>query len=523
MKKTKLTRSLLAACSIVALSAVMYGCTHSGDTKTVIEEVEVEVTDPTTALFARAQDARDMADGANEMAGDAVETAMEAADGLTTMDVAGDSGMALANAQAILKAMADAGQAVTDAETALADAKAAKTEAEAVDDTNEHKASLIAALDAAIMAAEDAIEMAEASRDNADLESAVTDVTGGENADPQGTPRSIANMVGMDIAMALLPESASDGGGTRHTHGATAPGDEIADELKVEMTNGVGKTWAMLVGEDNLQRMPIGTANAGVMVASFAGMARSSITDTLAEDATEGTDGAAYAANYQGIPGMAHCFGADCKVEDGKLTGSWYFAPTSSTTAYIRNPDAVAARTTRYIAETLFASFGHWLVLDGTEWAVNTFAVAGSEAGTDFTVLASDDLDDSATYSGTAAGMSVLKADNAAGDGQDIDSGRFAANVTLMAEFGANSTLSGMIDGFSGSAVNENWTVSLDEQAFEAGTLTGGATTTTGRDGEWSATSYGTVATARPAGIFGGFNAHFSDGHAAGAYATRRD
>ena len=31
MKKTKLTRSLLAACSIVALTAVMYGCTHSGD------------------------------------------------------------------------------------------------------------------------------------------------------------------------------------------------------------------------------------------------------------------------------------------------------------------------------------------------------------------------------------------------------------------------------------------------------------------------------------------------------------
>ena len=30
MKKTKLTRSLLAACSIVALSTVMYGCVHSG-------------------------------------------------------------------------------------------------------------------------------------------------------------------------------------------------------------------------------------------------------------------------------------------------------------------------------------------------------------------------------------------------------------------------------------------------------------------------------------------------------------
>ena len=30
MKKTKLTRSLLAACSIVALTAVMYGCVHDG-------------------------------------------------------------------------------------------------------------------------------------------------------------------------------------------------------------------------------------------------------------------------------------------------------------------------------------------------------------------------------------------------------------------------------------------------------------------------------------------------------------
>ena len=30
MKKTKLTRSLMAACSIVALTAVMYGCVHSG-------------------------------------------------------------------------------------------------------------------------------------------------------------------------------------------------------------------------------------------------------------------------------------------------------------------------------------------------------------------------------------------------------------------------------------------------------------------------------------------------------------
>ena len=48
MKKTKLTRSLLAACSIVALSAVMYGCSSSGDEdelRTSLEEAEAAVAE----------------------------------------------------------------------------------------------------------------------------------------------------------------------------------------------------------------------------------------------------------------------------------------------------------------------------------------------------------------------------------------------------------------------------------------------------------------------------------------------
>ena len=43
MKKTKLTRSMLAACSIVALSAVMYGCVHNGDDST---QTGTEVPEP---------------------------------------------------------------------------------------------------------------------------------------------------------------------------------------------------------------------------------------------------------------------------------------------------------------------------------------------------------------------------------------------------------------------------------------------------------------------------------------------
>ena len=49
MKKTKLTRSLLAACSIVALSAVMYGCTSDGSkdelvaTQEALEKAQAEI------------------------------------------------------------------------------------------------------------------------------------------------------------------------------------------------------------------------------------------------------------------------------------------------------------------------------------------------------------------------------------------------------------------------------------------------------------------------------------------------
>ena len=48
-----------------------------------------------------------------------------------------------------------------------------------------------------------------------------------------------------------------------------------------------------------------------------------------------------------------------------------------------------------------------------------------------------------------------------------------------------------------------------------------GTTTASGQDGQWSAQGYGEQME-RPVGIFGGFNAHFTDGHAAGAYATRK-
>ena len=137
-----------------------------------------------------------------------------------------------------------------------------------------------------------------------------------------------------------------------------------------------------------------------------------------------------------------------------------------------------------------------------------------------------EDEPDSATYKGPAVGMSLHKTVDEDGEIASIYSGAFTAAVELTLRFSdtpADVTLGGTIDGFQteseGMNVDSDWTVELERRTF-AGTLPDARTVATGRDGEWSATAYG-VDGERPTGIFGGFNAHFSDGHAAGAYATR--
>ena len=169
---------------------------------------------------------------------------------------------------------------------------------------------------------------------------------------------------------------------------------------------------------------------------------------------------------------------------------------------------------------------------DGTgDWTVNTLAIRGADTNTPvaYSLAAADgttiDDDDKATYTGSAVGMSVLKTDNAAGDGQDIDSGSFTASVTLNATFGATAAdqrIGGHIHNFVGDATSDSWRVTLEDAALATGgTASTGDTVATGLDGVWTNSAYG-PANARPTGVFGHFNAHFSDGHAAGAYATRK-
>ena len=299
----------------------------------------------------------------------------------------------------------------------------------------------------------------------------------------------------------------------------------------------------MIVGEDNVTKMRLGTiaadgsshtaGNAEVSVASIAGMTATDVAPTGTDlgDATNSADGASIAAStYKGIPGVVFCLGDDCKVTDGKLAGSWYFSPGSPMTYYQKvkdNPATDEDESLAYAVDNLYARYGHWLVPgtgDPVLWTVHTFS--SSAGGTDVNLAAgtqADGLADTATYSGEAVGMSVRRMGS--GASATIDSGRFTADVMLTARFGATAaeqTVSGTIDNFQGEAVGSGWSVALERTTLATSEQSGVATGS-GRDGEWDATAYGNDATKRPAGIHGGFVAHFTDGDAAGAFATRQD
>ena len=296
------------------------------------------------------------------------EAAGDANDELGTMNAAGESMTEMTNAQAIMDAQADAAQAVMDAQAALDSANEAKTEAEGLDGDNEHKSALIAALDAAIMVAEEQLEVATESRDSDDLKAAVDAVTGGDDADPQGTPTDRAEAVAMAVGEAL-GGMATDAGIARGTTTDTEP--DAADVMNVvRMDDHQGKTWAEIVGETTKMRIATsGMDTNEVDAASIAGMTLTSTQTATADDVVE-DNGLQLVATYKGIMGTAFCQGSDCKVEAvadnadvRKFTGSWYFTPTSAMTFYIKNPNDATAEATPYVVETMYAQFGHWLTV----------------------------------------------------------------------------------------------------------------------------------------------------------------
>ena len=291
-----------------------------------------------TALMALSGDA--------ETEGSALMMAMKYSAMIGTLSSDGDSMAAMNNAAMVLKAKADLMAAIEAAKADLMEAEEAKA---GTDDAN-----VIEALDQAIMAAETEIEAAEDVLGGDDLTMYVEMVTG-DDEDDLKTAADKGQEVGMAIAMALVPTSSTDGSGTRVNTGRTdlSVGPVAADVDKANRfanDDHQGKTFAMIVGEDNVMDMRIAATGGGtqaVKAASFAGMPLSSIPTSppTAGDVADGTefDNGTNGATYNGIPGTVFCAGSDCKVEGDtgseKLTGSWYFAPDSTTAYYVKRAD----------------------------------------------------------------------------------------------------------------------------------------------------------------------------------------
>ena len=234
MKKTKLTRSLLAACSIVALSAVMYGCVHNGDEPAPIDETDMEMPEPTpdpgpTDLEATQTAAADAAAAAMTASDNAAASASSAADATANIATLQTNGKAADYAygahEAAIAAAAAASEAA-DASAAAATTGAAAEEAWAMAD---------AAQTAAEAAETTATEMADAA-----LAAAMTELhidgtvktVGDSSVDAMAGPRSVATGSGADAQTAITGLIASmNPMGTSGPITGNARTDAVVDDL----------------------------------------------------------------------------------------------------------------------------------------------------------------------------------------------------------------------------------------------------------------------------------------------------
>ena len=233
----------------------------------------------------------------------------------------------------------------------------------------------------------------------------------------------------------------------------------------------------------------------------------------------DGTDAGTYYV-YKGIEGSAICRGGGCKInDDDTFSANWYFVPIRDTEEYDLS-DAYFIETTssdgeKSFTQALYAEYGLWLEKDSSDLMLNR--VAGVGRGSVASATKRVDLttgdDSSATYTGSASGLSYLK-ETDADDNTVSKSGQFTANVELTATFGSeNAELAGKVDEFRGSAVNsDDWEISFEDvridvsdPKFEHGAVDGEA---------FRAFAFG-EANQRPSGFYGDFFKHFIDGRAA--------
>ena len=278
-----------------------------------------------------------------------------------------------------------------------------------------------------------------------------------------------------------------------------------------------------------------------------------------------------FRGDFNGVPGKFACTdgactaGTDSMGRLDSLAGTWTFTPDDVD----EDADPHMIADAKYDADYL--AFGFWLrgteSRGSTKYSIGTFATGSMPfiVGNDQAGIPA--LVGTATYSGPAAGMFVMKTDI---DGDNMgpvatEAGKFTADTTLEAKFGDETltaddfTISGEVENFvltnyDGTPVDNKWSLTLNSAAFaertydtstgmvddidnHANTFSGTTTgVEKGTDGRWNGTFYGANVpdndmtstvdeseTGYPTGVAGEFIGHFETGHAIGAYGAELD
>ena len=291
------------------------------------------------------------------------------------------------------------------------------------------------------------------------------------------------------------------------------------------MDDHLGMTWAAIVGDANLRDMRIGMTGGGTRPVKAASVAATDASaaipvNTPANAVADGTEftNAVNGSAWQGIPGTVFCAGSDCEVSSGGLlSGSWYFTPDLPMEPYVAADDGMG-----YLRETLYARFGHWLTVVAGSGETTVHAYASTAAM-------------GKPRPGSTRGRSDGELGQLRGQGRgDVGahdlrrSGR--PDGDFFGRVHRRCQPDGAVRRFSDRERHRlglrgrRRRRGLERRARGSGlsgSIEAGETRETGQAGAWTARAYGET-DQRPAGILGGFNAHFTDGHAAGAYATRK-
>ncbi|MDE0412651.1 MAG: hypothetical protein OXI37_10635, partial [Gammaproteobacteria bacterium] len=285
---------------------------------------------------------------------------------------------------------------------------------------------------------------------------------------------------------------------------------------------------------------------------------------------------------FRGVPGTFNC-ATDCistHDKDGNLsdlTGDWTFEPDGlrdAQGAFLQD-DSAATPPTTALTDALAAImvpgvmqdpdymiFGYWVQSmtdaegDTTETML-PFADGKRDYGAVGAARSGGQVVGTATYTGPATGLYMKKTITPQG-GVDPSgpyaSGQFTADAMLEASFGGDNvavndqfSISGTISNFmdGDTAIDSDWMVNLRRGINDQGNTDptddlpakniGGGTGATGtfsgvthggmlddasNEGAWSGTFHGDPAADQPTSASGIFDAHFTNGHVRGAFAT---